>query len=175
MLTACTGAEAAAYSGQRVELAVSQAERANWLTDREAALKAGMCPHRWRRWIETHRDVRVGRPIARNGRLAKNRRLIHRGDLRREIRLSDTGDNRLIECLGAGVSEPVPESSRLPSPQKVIPYPSKCAPKKLVFVISPEKSGLFSFSKCAPSGIVRESASESALDDWTYGFRPRSP
>ncbi len=88
------GAEAAAYTGHRMELVVSEAERADWLTDREAAKKAGMCPRRWRRWIETHRDVRVGRPIARNGRLAKNRRLIHRGDLRRALQLSHTRDDR---------------------------------------------------------------------------------
>ena len=44
---------------------------------------AGMSKGQWRRWIETHRrEVRIGRPITRDGRLARNRRLIHRDDLR---------------------------------------------------------------------------------------------
>ena len=63
-------------------LVVSDAERANRLSDRDAASMAGMSPGQWRRWIQTHREVRTGRPIARNGRPAKNRRLVHRDDLR---------------------------------------------------------------------------------------------
>ena len=100
------GTEGAAYAGQRVELAVSAAERADWLTDREAAQMADMSQGQWRRWIETRREVRVGRPLTRDGRLARNRRLIHRGDLQRvlrlqrALRLSDTEDNRLIACMG---------------------------------------------------------------------------
>ena len=65
------GAEAAAYAGHRVELAVSAAERADWLSDQDAALMAGMSLGQWRRWIQTHREVRVGRPIARGGHMAK--------------------------------------------------------------------------------------------------------
>jgi len=38
---------------------------------------AGMSLGQWRRWIQTHREVRVGRPIARDGHMAKNRRLTH--------------------------------------------------------------------------------------------------
>ncbi len=82
------GAEAAAYAGRRVELPVSAAECADWLPDREAELMAGMSHGQWRRWIESHREVRIGRPLTPEGRLAKNRRLIHRGDLRRALRLA---------------------------------------------------------------------------------------
>lgn len=96
------GAEAAAYAGYRMEIVVSDTERADWLSDGEAASLADMKQGRWRRWIETNLDVRVGRPIAKDGRPAKNRRLIHRGDLRRALRLAnahakDGGD----VCMGA--------------------------------------------------------------------------
>jgi len=96
------GAEAAAYAGERVEIAVSAAESADWLSDKDAERMAGMSHGQWRRWIETHLEVRVGRPITRNGRLAQNRRLIHQGDLRRALRLAnahakDGGD----VCMGA--------------------------------------------------------------------------
>ena len=87
------GAEAAAYAGHRVELAVSAAERADWLSDQDAAFMAGMSLGQWRRWIQTHREVRVGRPIARDGHMAKNRRLTHTDDLRRALRLSHTQDD----------------------------------------------------------------------------------
>jgi hypothetical protein len=82
------GAEAAAYAGRRVELAVSDAERADWLTDGEAQAMAMMSQGEWRRWIETHREVRIGRRFGRDGRLARNRRLVHKGDLRRALRLA---------------------------------------------------------------------------------------
>ena len=96
------GAEAAAYAGERVEIAVSAAECADWLSDKDAERTAEMSHGQWRRWIATHLEVRVGRPITRNGRLAHNRRLIHQGDLRRSLRLSnahakDGGD----VCMGA--------------------------------------------------------------------------
>ena len=81
------GTEADAYKGVRVELAVSDAELPNWWSDREAQQKAQMSQGEWRRWIETHREVRIGRPITRSRRLAQNRRLIHRGDLQQALRL----------------------------------------------------------------------------------------
>jgi hypothetical protein len=87
------GAEAAVYAGYRMELAVSEAERADWFSDREAQRVADMSNGQWRRWIETNRDVRVGRPIGRDGQPARNRRLIHRADLRRALRLACRGDN----------------------------------------------------------------------------------
>jgi hypothetical protein len=84
------GAEAAAYAGRRVELAVSDAERADWLSDQDAARIADKSQGQWRRWIETHHQVRIGRRIGSDGHPAKNRRLIHRNDLRRAIRLAQT-------------------------------------------------------------------------------------
>jgi hypothetical protein len=81
------GAEAATYAGWRTEIAVSTADLGDWMTDREAQKMAGMSNGQWRRWIESHRQVRVGRPITPDGRLAKNRRLVHRGDHRRELRM----------------------------------------------------------------------------------------
>jgi hypothetical protein len=96
------GAEAAAYSGQRMELAVFASDHADWLTDQEAASLAEMKKGKFRRFIATHRDVRVGRPISRDGQLAKNRRLVHKRDLRRALRLKcpvDNGDPcKGIEC-----------------------------------------------------------------------------
>jgi hypothetical protein len=80
------GSEAAARAGRRVYLAVSAAERADWLSDREARQVANVPKTRWRRWIDNHREVRIGRPIARDGRPARNRRLVHRGDLSRTLR-----------------------------------------------------------------------------------------
>ena len=82
-LRLAVGTEAAAYEGRRVELVVSAAERGDWMSDKDAARMTDMSKAQWRRWIETNRDVRVGRPIASNGQPARNRRLIHRGDLRR--------------------------------------------------------------------------------------------
>jgi hypothetical protein len=81
-------AEAAAYAGQRVELAVSADKLADWLSDTDAASMARMKQGKWRRWIETHRAVRVGRPVTRDGQLAKNRRLVHGADLRRALGLA---------------------------------------------------------------------------------------
>ena len=87
------GSEAAAYAGSSVELAVSAAARGDWLPEREAARMAGMSNYQFRRWIETRRRwVRIGRPIASDGQPARNRRLIHRGDLRRALRLACRGD-----------------------------------------------------------------------------------
>jgi hypothetical protein len=89
-------AEAAAYAGRREELTVSADERADWLTDREAASVAGMSQGRWRRWIETHREVRIGRPVTRDGRRAGNRRLVHKGDLYRALGLARGQDGEDI-------------------------------------------------------------------------------
>ena len=85
---ALNSAEAAAYTGRREELTVSAADRCHWLTDREAERVSGMSNGQWRRWIEIHKRVRVGRPVAHDGRAARNRRLIHKGDLRYELRLA---------------------------------------------------------------------------------------
>jgi len=93
------GAEAAAYAGRRLELGVSADERADWLSDREAERTAGMSHGQWRRWIATHQEVRIGRPIVRDGRMAKNRRLIHRDDLRRALRLGCARDGEDV-CKG---------------------------------------------------------------------------
>jgi hypothetical protein len=96
-------AEAAAYAGRRLDLTVSADELADWLTDREAAAIAGMTQGKWRRWIETHREVRIGRPLTRDGRQARNRRLIHRGDLLRSLGLARGQEGEEIcrpkECL----------------------------------------------------------------------------
>ena len=89
-------AEAAAYAGRRVELAVSPDDLADWVTDREAASIARMSLGQWRRWIQTHREVRIGRRVTRGGRLAKNRRLIHKGDLYRALGLARGQDDEDI-------------------------------------------------------------------------------
>jgi hypothetical protein len=49
-----------------------------------------MSPGQRRRWIQTRREVRIGRPVTHVGRPAKNRRLIHRRDLRRALGLAET-------------------------------------------------------------------------------------
>ncbi len=93
------GAEAAAYDGRRVELVVSAAEQGAWLTDRDAQQVAQMSKERWRRWIRNHREVRIGRPVTRDGRLAKNKRLVHRDDLRRALPLAQPADEE-PRCMG---------------------------------------------------------------------------
>ena len=78
------GAEAAAYVGSSIEFAVSAAGRGDWLSDREAALMAGMCLGQWRQWIENAPPLGTDRQADRQRRAAgRNRRLIHREDLRR--------------------------------------------------------------------------------------------
>ena len=81
------------------KLAVSPDDCGDWLPDKDAKSMTGMEQGSFRRFIATRRDVRVGRPISRDGHLAKNRRLVHERDLRRALRLKSPVDNGDI-CLG---------------------------------------------------------------------------
>jgi len=118
------GAEAAAYAGRCIDLAVPVAKRADWLTFLEAAVEAEMCPGRFRRWLMTYeRLVRIGRPTTRDGQFARNRRLVHRGDLRRAIRFSKIhktmGEDICVphECwMSCNCASDCPDRKRPPRP-----------------------------------------------------------